>query len=385
MNSIKTKIAMIGMYGGYYRGDYNPGCIMICLKTYHELKKRIENCEIDIFAIDIKTKSKEIVKEHKDGLDINFFPTGEGLALLESVLIQYDALVIGGDVIWSEDYEKDGKIFFLDSPTFLATKKPVVLFNCVHRFESVKTKEHLFHNIENRSKYIAVRTEFFKNELHKIGIDKVKAIPDPVLDLELKKVDKKIKNKPLIGISVSLKLCDPLIAILKNTDLSQFDICFYAYSRQYDNHITVMKMRSIFGDKFSYVVDYKDPVDTFEMIAGFDISVSDTYHGTISAIIQHVPFVCINTEPRISSRITYLLKPFGLENQIVSAYPEAGESDAEIGNRCFQEFNTLINNPPRVDIEHLKDVKRVIQKHFDDMASVIKDSRDQLAASAVVV
>ncbi|SFN49379.1 Polysaccharide pyruvyl transferase family protein WcaK [Chitinophaga sp. YR627] len=384
MNSIKTKIAMIGMYGGYYRGDYNPGCIMICLKTRYELKKRIENCEIDIFAIDVKTKSKEIVKEHKDGLDINFFPAGEGIALLESVLSQYDALVIGGDVIWSEDYEKDGKIFFLDSASFLATKKPVVLFNCVHRFESVKTKEHLFHNIEQRSKYIAVRTEFFKNELHKIGIDKVKAIPDPVLDLELKKVEKKANRKPLIGISVSLKLCDPLIAILKNTDLSQFDICFYAYSRQYDNHVTVMKMRSVFGDKFSYVVEYKDPVETFEMIAGFDISVSDTYHGTISAIIQNVPFVCINTEPLISSRITYLLKPFGLERQIVSAYPEAGENDAETGNRCFQEFNQLINNPPRVDSEDLRDVKKIIQQHFDDMADVIKESTGQLANVSVI-
>jgi polysaccharide pyruvyl transferase WcaK-like protein len=358
---------------------------MICLKTYQELKKRIENCEIDIFAIDTKTKNNEIIKEHKDGLDINFFPAREGVSLLNSIFSKYDALVIGGDVVWSEDYEENGKVFFLDSESFLATKRPSVLFNCVHRFESVKTKEDLFINIEKRSKYIAVRTSFFKNELNKIGISNVKAIPDPVLDLELKKINKKINKKPVIGISVSLKLCDPLIAVLKHSDLSKFDVCFYPYSRQYDNHITVMKMRSVFGDKFSYILEYKDPIETFEMIAGFDISVTDTYHGTIAAIIQNVPFVCINTEPLISSRITYLLKPFKLDNQIVSTYPEPGESDIETSNRCFQEFNALINNPPRVDNDQLKEVKILIQKHFDDMADIIKDSQGHLATSPAMV
>ncbi|TWI92095.1 polysaccharide pyruvyl transferase WcaK-like protein [Chitinophaga japonensis] len=361
------------MYGGYYRGDYNPGCIMICLKTYQELEKRIENCEIDIFAIDNKTQNDEIVKEHKNGLNINFFPARAGVSLLNSIFSKYDALVIGGDVVWSEYYEKEGKIFFLDSGSFLATEKPLVLFNCVHRFNSVKTKENLFINIEKRSRYIAVRTDFFKNELNKIGVSNVKAIPDPVLDLELKKVNKKVSKKPLIGISVSLKLCDPLISVLKHSDLSKFDVCFYPYSRQYDNHITVMKMRSVFGDKFSYILEYKDPVETFEMIAGFDISVNDTYHGTIAALIQNIPFVCINTEPPISSRITHLLKPFKLENRIVSIYPEPGESDIETSNRCFQEFNALISDPPRVDNDQLKEVKKLIQKHFDDMAGIIKN------------
>lgn len=372
MNKTPKKIAMIGMYGGYFRGDYNPGCIMICLKTHQELKKRIDNCEIDIFSIDTKTKHEGIVKEHKDGLDINFFPASESLSLLNSLSAEYDALVIGGDVIWSEEYEENGKIFFLDSAPFLNTKKPSVLFNCVHRFESVSTKETLFNNIEKRSGYIAVRTEYFKNELNKIGIKNIIALPDPVLDLELKKIDKSINRKPLIGISVSLKLCDPLIEVLKHSDLSEFDVCIYSYSRQYDNHVTVMKMKSVFGDQFSYILEYKDPVDTFEMIAGFDISVSDTYHGTIAAIIQNVPFICINTEPLLTSRITYLLKPFNLEKQIVSTYPEPGETDIETSSRCFQEFTTLINEPARVGHEQLKEVKKQIQKHFDDMADIIK-------------
>jgi polysaccharide pyruvyl transferase WcaK-like protein len=373
MNSSTKKIAMIGMYGGHYRGDYNPGCIMICLKTYQELKKRIKNCEIDIFAIDNKTEKDGIFKEHKNGLSINFFPAREGVSLLNSIFSTYDALVIGGDVVWSDFYEESG-IFFIDSEPFLATKKPLVLFNCVHRFNSVETKEDLFINIQKRAQYIAVRTNFFKDELNEIGISNVKAIPDPVLDLDLKKVNKKINKKPVLGISVSVQLCDPLISILSHTDLSEFDVCFYPYSRQYGNHVTVMAIRSFFGDKFSYILDYKDPLETFEMIAGFDISVSDTYHGTIAALIQNVPFICINTEPPVSSRITHLLKPFKLENQIVSTYPEPGEGELETFNRCLQEFNALINDPPRVDHDQLKDVKKVIQKHFDDMADIIKDS-----------
>lgn len=370
-NGVK-KIAMIGMYGGYYRGEYNPGCIMICLKTYQELKKRIADCEIDIYSIDHEAEGDEIVTENKDGLEINFFPASQGVSLLNSTFSQYDALVIGGDVIWRDFYEQSG-IFFIDSEPFLATEKPVVLFNCVHRFNSVKTSEQLFVNIEKRSKYISVRTSFLKDELNEIGVNKVKTIPDPVLDLEFKKIDKKSKKKPLVGISVSLNLCDPLLSILNNSDLSEFDICFYPYSRQYDNHITVMAIKSFFGDRFSYVLDYKDPLETFEMIAGFDISVSDTYHGTIAALIQNVPFVCINTEPPVSSRITHLLKPFGLEKQIVSTYMEEGEGEYETFARCLREFNTLLRNPPRVRDEQLRDVKKVIQGHFDEMAEIIKE------------
>lgn len=374
MNSNIKKIAMIGMYGGYYRGDYNPGCIMICLKTHRELKKRISNCEIDIFSIDIKTETDEIVKEHKNGLEINFFPARKGVALLNSLFSRYDALVIGGDVIWSEYYEKNASIFFINSKAFLATQKPAVLFNCVHRFKTVETKENLFLNIQKRSDYIAVRTEYFKNELDEIGVTKVKAIPDPVLDLHLKKGPKKRNKKPLIGISISMKLSDPFITLLKQSDLSKFDLCFYPYSRQYDNHISVMSIKSIFGEQFSYILEYKDPLETFEMISSFDISVNDTYHGTIAALIQNIPFVCIDTEPPISSRKTHLLKPFKLEQQVVSLFPELGESNMETGSRCVQEFNRLINNPPCVNEEQLKEVKATIQNHFDEMARIIESS-----------
>lgn len=370
MTNSARKIAMIGMYGGYYRGDYNPGCIMICLKTRQELLRRIGNCEIDVYSIDTRAGGDEIVQEHKDGLDIHFFPASQGASLLNTLFARYDALVIGGDVVWSEYFENNG-LFFLDSETFLASQQPLVLFNCVHRFNPVKHKAALFRNIEKRSAYIAVRTEFLKNELNEIGVGSVKAIPDPVLDLELKKTPKAEREKPLIGISVSQQLSQPLITILQQSDLSGFDICFYPYSRQYHNLATVQAMQKVFGDRFSYITEYKDPVATFEMIAGFDISVSDTYHGTIAALIQHVPFVCINTEPPASSRITHLLKPFGLQHRIVSTYPNPGESDADTFNRCLQEFNALINEPPRVEPAQLKAVKQIIQQHFDHMARII--------------
>lgn len=366
------RIAMIGMYGGYYRGEYNPGCIMICQKTYRELKKRIKGCEIDIFAIDNKVQHGEIRKEQKDGLCIHFFPAGEGESLLNSVFSRYDALVLGGDVIWDDFFEKS-RIFFINSEPFLATRKPLVLFNCVHRFNSVAGNKELFLNIHKRSDYIAVRTPYFSDELKKIGVGNVRTIPDPVLDFDTgSRVKTTKRKKPLIGISVSVKLCDPLISFLSVTDLSQYDVCIYSYSRQYENHITVMAVESFFGDRFSYIKEYKDPMETFELIAGFDISVSDTYHGTIAALIQQVPFICINTEPPASSRITHLLKPFGLEKQFVSIYPQQDETGDETANRCLNQFNELIKNPPQVLPEQMYAVKKRIQEHFDEMAEIIQ-------------
>lgn len=369
------KIAMIGMFRGYRFGEYNPGCFIICLKTYQELKKRIENCKIDIFAVDNDNTKDEIYTEHKDGLDINFFPAKKSVSLLNSYFSKYDALVIGGDVIWGDYYEEKCPLFFIDSEPFLKTTKPLVLFNCVHRFTPMKDNENLFANLKKRANYIAVRTESLKDELDEIGEAKdIKAIPDPVIDHELKKITKKVNEKPLMGISISNEFVEPLISILRHTDLSKFNVCFYPYSRQYLNLETVKKIKDIFGDQFSYILEYKEPMKAIEMIGSFDISVNDTYHGTIAAIVQDVPFICINSEPPATSRVAHLLRPFQLENQYVSPYPREGEDELETMGRCFHKFNALINNPPKVKHDQLKKVKELIQSHFDDMAYIINNS-----------
>jgi polysaccharide pyruvyl transferase WcaK-like protein len=228
MSNSTKKVAMIGMFRGYNYGEYNPGCFMICLKTYEELQKRLEDCVIDIFAVDNDNTKDEIYTEHKDGLDINFFPAKDSVSLLNSYFSTYDALVIGGDVIWGDYYEEKCPLFFIDSESFIATKKPLVLFNCVHRFTPMSDNEKLFANIKKRANYISVRTDFLKNELDAIGVERdVKTIPDPVMDHDLKKIHKKVNEKPLMGISISHEFVDPLISILRHTDLSEFDVCCY--------------------------------------------------------------------------------------------------------------------------------------------------------------
>ncbi len=317
----RKRIALLGMYGGPFR-EYNPGCFMIGYQAWQELKRRLPDAEYDFYAIDNFGPYEGLQVEEESGIPIRYFGRHHQIDLLENELSTYDALVVGGDVVWGGVAGLENDIFVLNSQTFLNRSRPVVAFNSVYSFYTAETfgdAREKFLNACRRAKYVSVRTLYLKRLLEDNGAEDVSYVPDPVLNLDMSAFDSipatvKIppSSKPKLGISISALSVYELIETLRNVDLSDFDVWIHPYTRQFHTIETVLRLKKAFGPRFNYIERYLDPIESFRLIGQFDVSFNDTLHGTIAAMIQGVSFIVMNGEDMRISRLEHLLSLFGM-------------------------------------------------------------------------
>ncbi|EKD56627.1 MAG: hypothetical protein ACD_58C00131G0002 [uncultured bacterium] len=373
------KIALLGMFGGMWQ-EYNPGCFLVGYKTYCEMKKRFPKEKIDLFAIQNRLNSNKIIKENKFGLmPLIFFSRQIQIRLLENVLSEYDALIIGGDIVWGgDDVVEDNDIFFVNSKKFIASKKTKVLFNCIHTFyddRRIQLMKEKFQQACSRACYISVRTKPIKERLKKLGIkQKIHFVPDIVLDLDLKKIRNMNlpiakTNKPKLGIAVRSKLVNELIEALKNIDLDKYEVYCFAYSQQYDNLKTVREIKNVFKDKFHYLEKYYNPIESFKLIGSFNFLINDTFHGIIAAALQDIPFISIDVEPEKTSRKDQLLESLGVNKKWNIRIEYHNPKNAGI---LSKEINNLLHNKFMINRKKIETSQRLIKKHFDMMEKIIK-------------
>lgn len=376
-----NNIAMVGMYGGMWR-EYNPGCFMIGHKTKLELQRRIPDSSIDIYSIDNRTHHEELEQETVCGLDINFFGREQQIQLLNGTLPKYDAVVLGGDIIWGgDDVVPDNDIFFLNSPQFLASNSPIVLFNCVHTFYddvSIEEQRGKFERAVGRAAYTSVRTEAIQQRLKNLGLVGVEYIPDPVLDVDMNDFDKERhflpveRDKPILGISVREKLSDDLLAAMQQVALDDFEVVVFPFSRQYKNLEAVQRVKNQFRNRFRYFEQYLDPVQSYQFIGELDMLLNDTYHGIIGAILHGKPFISLDVEAEPTSRKQQLLQTIGVEDRynLRLAYDDPNNVIT-----LSDSIPELMSKPVIYVPETMKNVRLSIQKHYDRMAQHIMQIR----------
>ncbi|MFA7654081.1 MAG: polysaccharide pyruvyl transferase family protein [Candidatus Magasanikbacteria bacterium] len=373
------KIALLGMFGGMWQ-EYNPGCFLVGYKTYSEIKKRFPQAQIDIFAIQNKLSGKKIIKENKFGLmPINFFPRSAQLDLLKNISTKYDALIIGGDIVWGgDDVVADNDIFFVNCKNFFSSTKTKVLFNCVHTFynnQTIKAMGEKFQQACVRASYVSVRTKAIQYRLRKLGIkQKINFVPDIVLDFNLNEFKKitlppATTNKPKLGIAIRFKLVNELIETLKKIDLDKYEVYCFAYSQQYRNLETVKEIKKIFKNKFHYLEKYQDPIASFKLINNFDFLINDTFHGIIAATLQNVPFISLDVEPEKTSRKDQLLESLGIDKKWNIRIKYHDPKNATV---MSEKINNLLNDKFEINKKKIKKSQKLIKKHFDTMERIIK-------------
>ncbi len=380
-SSRRNHIALVGMYGGMWK-EYNPGCYMIGYKTHQELQKRIPGAEIDIFSIDNKGEYEDIQTENLYGLPINYFSRRHQMRVLNEVLPTYDALVIGGDIVWGgDDVAPDNDIFFLNSEQFQGTRSPVVVFNAVHTFytdENIDSQREKLEKAVGRAAYTSVRTEAIRDRLQRIGIEGVQFVPDPVLDLDPATFKGSLGDFPLpqseksvIGVSIREKLFGEIAGFLESVDLSKYAVLVFPYSRQYRQLETVMKLKDQFGTQLNYAETYLNPFESFDFIGKLDTLVTDTYHGLIAAIIQDVPVVSLDVEEEATSRKEQLFRQLGMSTygNIRLAY-----NDPQNTGTLVTELSSLIPAPLSASKEYLTKAQSSIRTHYDTIAQIISRS-----------
>lgn len=372
-------IAIVGMYGGMWR-EYNPGCFMIGHKTKQELQKRITGGRIDAYSIDNKLSSQQIERESLYGFDINFFGREQQIDLLNNTLAEYDAIVVGGDIVWGgDDVVEDNDIFFVNSPDFLRSSKPAVLFNCVHTFyddETIHEQRYKFAQAIKRATYTSVRTQAIQQRLERMGICNVHYVPDPVLDVDMSDFPNERvflpteRDKPILGVSVRGKLSTDLLSVLGDLPLDDYEVVVFPFSRQYRNLETLRKVQATFGNRFQYFDQYLDPVQSYQFVGELDMFLNDTYHGIIASILHGKPFISLDVETELTSRKHQLLEAIGVDQRynVRLAY-----SDPQNVSTIQNEVPGLLQEPVIIVPETMQAVKSQIQRHYDAMAQHIME------------
>lgn len=371
-------VAMVGMYGGMWR-EFNPGCFMIAHKTKRELEARIAGVDIDIYSIDNRSRDNGLDEVTVGDMAIKFFSRAHQLDLLDGVISDYDAVVMGGDIIWGgDDVVPDNDIFFLESEKLQATQKPIILFNAVHTFyddESIIDQRERITSAAERASYLAVRTPAVQNRLARLGLHDVVCVPDPVLDLDMSEFPDSSpvlpteRDKPFLGISIRNRLSDAFVSALRTIDTSGFDVVVLPFSRQYDNLEALKQLKTAFGNDFHYIPAYLDPVKSYQLVGELDLFLNDTYHGVIASIIHDKPFVSLDVEPERTSRKQQLLESIGLSDDYnIRLGTDATQNSAILSER----LPALLAEPIIYDAPAINDARRRVQAHFDAMAGHIR-------------
>ncbi len=395
------RIALVGMYAGFFR-DYNPGCFLIGLCTLEQLRCRLPDASFDIYARDFCGQYKGIRTETMRGIAIHHFPVGDQQSMLDGCLRSYDAVVIGGDVVWG-DGERENDIFFLDSPSFLQASQPIVLYNAVHTFlgrkdvswcrtaiGSLRQRAARLRGFTRgsglvdhrarlrrcclRASYVSVRAPYVQALLQGIvgSTRTVHCVPDPVFALEPSSPATRGRpwDLPAIGVSVRQWMADSFLdAVDRTPDLDGVRVVLYPYSRQYNQLEFVLSVRNRCGTRFEYIDAYPDPIDTLSLFGQFSASIHDTFHGTVLALTHGIPFAVFDTEPAERSRKRQLLERLHQTDRCIDL--GSGGSDHRSRVEAWLEAFRMARTRPAAgaDCRALRDD---VEAHFDRMATVIR-------------
>jgi hypothetical protein len=402
-SSLSTKIALVGIYGGLIR-DYNPGCFMIAHQTVSQLHRRIPGAKIDVYSIDMAGRYHDVQIEVERGFAIHFCSAIHQLELLDSRLMSYDALVIGGDNVWmaNEDLPADDRsntgsrsgyvfnnnIFFLNSPRFLAVDRPIVAVNCASctsKRETVLADARRFVRACNRSRYVAVRSQHLQHILDRdLAIRGVRCFPDPVFGVDPDELSAHYRpfrlprtRRPRFGIAIRPSLADALIEALHQcgNHLERFEIWLYPFSRLHWHLESVLRMKKAFGKRLHYIERYLGPIDSFQLIQNFDVSMTDTYHGTVAAILHRKPFISVRFHDLPESRRGQLFLMLGVEDRSIRLRSEGlppTDYDGDV-QALVMSLSRLIDDPQIVPEDSLSKVRTLTEQHFTLLADAISD------------
>lgn len=391
----------IALIGAIDRNNY--GDILFPLIVEHELSKRIKNINIEFYYFgSIKSNLSEFgakktlplneIKQYD--IDIAVIVGGEVLSAtwnrtylhLQKSKIKVFSLRVLGKVIGFQKFEdwsrkKLGMNNLQDFPWIIDKKREGVkkiVYNTVSgtNFEKVNRLSSIFKNQMEQADYVSVRDSLTLQNLNRIGVSKVKEVPDSAFKMsdifpleKLKQLSNLNFENQFISFQVGKEfamgnediIVQQLVKILENTDLDLVLISIGAASMHEDGVPLRSILKKLEEKNFQSRVTFVQGsiFDTMYTIASSEIFIGTSLHGNITALSYGHPSIAI--DKRVT-KLTEFLRRFSIEEQSVQVeYVEIFDSVVEILNANLAE--KLINNS--------KLLKKKIDENFDTIAKII--------------
>lgn len=221
----------------------------------------------------------------------------------------YDVYICGSDQIWNEPFLLNSENTTNLSYYLNFVKKHKVRISYATSFGTNKISSNTIDLIKpelNRFNYISVRENSGKEIVENMGLN-VELVIDPTLLLEGNIYESLFKD---------LKI------------RRQFQFFSYILHNNQNNAIKIDNyiLNKYFNNKIEKRFDLKDVgvVEWLYHIKNSRFVSTNSFHGTVFAIIFNKPFIVMPVENSgMNDRITTLLTTLGLENRIISSFDES--------------------------------------------------------------
>lgn len=223
---------------------------------------------------------------------------------------KYNAIFVGSDQVWRVDYIKDDiYIYFLDfAPSYTNKIAYAASFGTdVWQFDEEQTKK--ISQLAERFNYISVREDSAIGLCRDyLNIDVLHLI-DPTLLLDVKHYYSLIDEIDLMDIPPNIFQYFLEINDMKLEIVNLLNSYFHLPICEFSPNRMVFDKKRIKSCK---------PIHLWlKGISQSDFVVTDSFHGTVFAILFNKPFLTLGNEKRGLTRIHSLLKMFGLENRLI--------------------------------------------------------------------
>lgn len=262
--------------------------------------------------------------------------------------LHFDAVIVGSDQIWRPRYTSNIYDYFLDFVSSNGVKKisyaasfgtseweftPVQTRKCallLRKFNAVSVREH--HAIPMCEKYF--------------GIDAVQVL-DPTMLLTKEEY-------------ISLLSLDKLEQSTGNLMVYILDMDDYkkAFINKFAEERGLIPFDLSFKDKNVEKAKSACPVEKW--LRGFvdaEFIITDSFHGTVFAILFNKPFMTIGNENRGLSRFNSLLSLFNLENRMINSVEDV--SITHLDEIIWDEINYILNKERTLSYSFLRNALEI--------------------------
>ncbi len=269
-----------------YQLSENKISIKRIIKTfiYYKRNKKFKKFKKEYFKLTKKTKNiKELKKQSSN----------------------YDVFIAGSDQIWNQKIPiEDRGVFFLD---FAGNQKKIVYAASIGRDIINEEEKGQISKWLNNLDYISIREKTGVNLYSKLTNKEIENVLDPALLLSDKEWDKIINKKIITNekyifsytLGANKSVLDSIEKISKKLNMKIIEI---SYKKNFENEIKN--------------INDAGPSEFVELIKNSDYVLTNSFHGTVFAILNKKQFF-VFTRGNMNSRIYDLLDILKLKDRII--------------------------------------------------------------------
>lgn len=222
---------------------------------------------------------------------------------------EMDAFIVGSDQVWREEYSPAIEDFFFEYLDATDSRPRIAYAASFGKFIDPLSAEKLPHCREALRRFTAISVrendgcEILRRDF---GITDVPVVLDPTLLLtadDYRHIIKRVDNNPHITAY-----------IIDNTP--EKDKIIDSVAVEFNQTVDRLCVRTEYGAKG------RSPIiqEWLQSIADSEFVITDSFHGTVFAILFSKPFITIANSVRGLGRFQSLLRPLGLEQNLMADF-----------------------------------------------------------------